>query len=64
MQTPDIPLTLKNCEMLGFKIDLNEVHYYIAHDRCSYDPRRKEVGNGGGAVRDLLVPCPDCQPRS
>ena len=32
MQTPDIPLTLKNCKALGFKVDLDEVHYYIAHE--------------------------------
>jgi KUP system potassium uptake protein len=32
MQTPDIPLTLKNCKMLGFEIDLHQVHYYIAHE--------------------------------
>jgi hypothetical protein len=32
MQTPDIPLTLKNCRMLGFKVDLDDVHYSIAHE--------------------------------
>ena len=32
MQTPDIPLTLKNCKMLGFEVDLDQVHYYIAHE--------------------------------
>ena len=32
MQTPDIPLTLKNCQMLGFTADLEHVHYYIAHE--------------------------------
>jgi KUP system potassium uptake protein len=32
MQTPDIPLTLKNCKMLGFEVDLNQMHYYIAHE--------------------------------
>ena len=32
MQTPDIPLTLKNCQMLGFAADLEHVHYYIAHE--------------------------------
>src|SRR6476659_6374581 len=30
MQTPDIPLSLKNCQMLGFTVDLEHVHYYIA----------------------------------
>ena len=32
MQTPDIPMTLKNCKMLGFEVDLEHVHYYIAHE--------------------------------
>jgi KUP system potassium uptake protein len=32
MQTPDIPQTLKNCKMLGFEVNLDEVHYYIAHE--------------------------------
>jgi KUP system potassium uptake protein len=36
MQIPDIPLTLKNCQMLGFFADmgsdLDDVHYYIAHE--------------------------------
>ena len=32
MQPPDIPLTLKNCKMLGFEVDLDQVHYYIAHE--------------------------------
>ena len=31
-QTPDIPLTLKNCQMLGFTADMEHVHYYIAHE--------------------------------
>ena len=32
LQTPDIPRTLKNCKMLGFEVDLEHVHYYIAHE--------------------------------
>ena len=32
MQTPDIPVALKCCKMLGFEIDLAHVHYYIAHE--------------------------------
>jgi KUP system potassium uptake protein len=32
MQTPDIPLMLKNCDVLGFTIDLATVDYYIAHE--------------------------------
>jgi KUP system potassium uptake protein len=32
MQTPDIPLTLRNCELLGFAIDFDHVHYFIGHE--------------------------------
>jgi KUP system potassium uptake protein len=36
MQIPDIPLTLKNCQMLGLfadmDADMDNVHYYIAHE--------------------------------
>jgi KUP system potassium uptake protein len=32
MQTPDIPMTLKNCQMLGFTANIDHVHYYIAHE--------------------------------
>src|SRR5262249_3811384 len=32
MQTPDIPLALKNSKTLGFEVDLAHVHYYIAHE--------------------------------
>ena len=36
----------------------------LLHRPRDRGPRRKEVGNGGGSVRDLRVPRPDCQPRS
>jgi KUP system potassium uptake protein len=29
MQTPDIPLTLRNCELLGFTVDFDHIHYYL-----------------------------------
>ncbi len=32
MQRPNIPLTLKNCEMLWFDGDLAAVHYFIGHE--------------------------------
>jgi KUP system potassium uptake protein len=32
MQRPDIPLTLKNCELLGFTADLEDIHYFISHE--------------------------------
>jgi KUP system potassium uptake protein len=37
MQTPDIPLSLINCNKLGFDADLDHKNYYIAHEtvvRC------------------------------
>jgi KUP system potassium uptake protein len=32
MQTPDIPLSLLNCNRLGFDADLEHRNYYIAHE--------------------------------
>jgi KUP system potassium uptake protein len=32
MQTPDIPLTLINCNKLGFEADLEHKNYYLAHE--------------------------------
>ena len=32
MQRPGIPITLKNCELLGFQADLEQVHYFIGHE--------------------------------
>jgi KUP system potassium uptake protein len=32
MQTPDIPLSLINCNKLGFDADLDNKNYYIAHE--------------------------------
>jgi KUP system potassium uptake protein len=32
MQTPDIPLTLRNCGLLGFDVDLANAHYYVGHE--------------------------------
>ena len=32
MQTPDIPLSLINCNRLGFEADLDHKNYYIAHE--------------------------------
>jgi KUP system potassium uptake protein len=45
MQTPDIPLSLINCNRLGFEADLDHKNYYIAHEtivrrevNCTMDP--------------------------
>ena len=32
MQTPDIPLTLINCNKLAFDADLDHKNYYLAHE--------------------------------
>ena len=44
MQTPDVPLTLKNCKMLGFDNDIENAHYYIAHE--SVIRRQKDSAMG------------------
>jgi KUP system potassium uptake protein len=41
MQTPDIPLSLINCNRLGFDADLDHKNYYIAHETIV----RKEEGS-------------------
>jgi KUP system potassium uptake protein len=46
MQTPDIPLTLINCNKLGFDADLEHKNYYIAHETIV----RKEQGSTIGPV--------------
>jgi KUP system potassium uptake protein len=46
MQRPDIPLTLKNCELLGFDADFEDVHYFIGHETVI----RRAGGSRLGAV--------------
>jgi KUP system potassium uptake protein len=41
MQTPDIPLTLFNCNKLGFDADLDHKNYYLAHETIV----RREAGS-------------------
>jgi len=41
MQTPDIPLTLINCNKLGFDADLDHKNYYLAHETIV----RRETGS-------------------
>jgi KUP system potassium uptake protein len=41
MQTPDIPLSLLNCNRLGFDADLEHRNYYIAHETMV----RREAGS-------------------
>jgi KUP system potassium uptake protein len=46
MQRPDIPLTLRNCELLGFDADLDDAHYFIGHESVI----RRTHGAGLGVV--------------
>jgi KUP system potassium uptake protein len=46
MQTPDIPLTLLNCNRLGFDADLEHRNYYVAHETVV----RRETGSAMGPV--------------
>jgi KUP system potassium uptake protein len=41
MQTPDIPLSLINCNKLGFDADLDHKNYYLAHETIV----RRETGS-------------------
>jgi KUP system potassium uptake protein len=55
MQTPDIPLTLKNCHMLGFEADLDDVHYFIAHEIVVRRARRSAMRAAPFAVFAFLT---------
>jgi KUP system potassium uptake protein len=46
MQTPDIPLSLINCNKLGFDADLNHKNYYLAHETVV----RRATGSSMGPV--------------
>jgi len=46
MQTPDIPRTLQNIQILGFDSDLDRKHYYLAHETVV----RREKGSAMGPV--------------
>ena len=46
MQTPDIPLSLINCNKLGFEADLDHKNYYIAHETVV----RRATGSSMGLV--------------
>jgi KUP system potassium uptake protein len=44
MQTPDIPLTLRNCNRLGFDADLEHQNYYVAHETVVRRDRGSAMG--------------------
>jgi KUP system potassium uptake protein len=44
MQRPDVPMTLRNCELLGFDADLDDVHYFIGHERVIRRVHKSKMG--------------------
>jgi KUP system potassium uptake protein len=46
MQTPDIPRTLQNIQLLGFDSDLDRKHYYLAHETVV----RRETDSAMGPI--------------
>ena len=55
MQTPDIPRSLQNCEMLGFDIDFDHVSYYIAHETVVRRAKNSAMGPVSFAVFAFLT---------
>jgi len=54
MQRPNIPLTLRNCEMLGFDADLDRVHYFVGHETVIRRARQSGLGPVTFAVFNFL----------
>jgi KUP system potassium uptake protein len=44
MQTPDIPRTLENIQILGFDSDLERKHYYLAHETVVRREKNSAMG--------------------
>jgi KUP system potassium uptake protein len=55
MQTPDIPVALKSCKMHGFEVDLDQVHYYIAHEIVVRRARKSAMGAVPFAIYAFLT---------
>jgi KUP system potassium uptake protein len=55
MQAPDIPLTLRNCELLGFEIDFDHVHYYIGHEIVVRSAKNSAMGPISFAIFAFLT---------
>ena len=54
MQTPDIPLTLINCNRLGFDADLDHKNYYIAHETIVRRAEGSSIGPISFAIFSFL----------
>jgi KUP system potassium uptake protein len=55
MQTPDIPVALKSCKMHGFEVNLDQVHYYIAHEIVVRRARKSAMGAVPFAIYAFLT---------
>lgn len=55
MQRPDIPLTLRNCELLGFNADLADVHYFIGHETVVRRAHGSKLGPVSFAIFAFLM---------
>jgi KUP system potassium uptake protein len=55
MQTPDIPLTMYNCRMLGFDVDIDHKNYYIAHEFVVRSPKESSMGALSFAIFSFLT---------
>jgi KUP system potassium uptake protein len=54
MQTPDIPLSLINCNRLGFDADLDHKNYYIAHETVVRRGQGSSMGPVSFAIFSFL----------
>jgi KUP system potassium uptake protein len=54
MQTPDIPRTLQNIQMLGFDCDLERKHFYLAHETVVRRERNSAMGPVSFAIFSFL----------
>jgi KUP system potassium uptake protein len=55
MQRPDIPLTLRNVELLGFDADLDDAHYFIGHESVIRRTHGAKMGVVSFAVFSFLT---------
>ncbi len=54
MQTPDIPRTMENVQLLGFDSDLDRKHYYLAHETVVRREKNSAMWRFPFAVFSLL----------
>jgi KUP system potassium uptake protein len=55
MQTPDIPLTMYNCRMLGFDVDIDNRNYYLAHEFVVRRLKDSGMGHVSFAIFSFLA---------